>query len=85
MGLVTGISETGKALESILSLDQNRVRESRAYSIIANCFREIALRMIPSAFIGDRNECVLEGSRQIFAWMFGDILEEVVSGFFLIA
>ncbi|ESZ96614.1 hypothetical protein SBOR_2981 [Sclerotinia borealis F-4128] len=38
----------------------------------------LPLRMVPGALINHRFESVLEGSRQIFACMFGDILEENV-------
>ncbi|TGO44884.1 hypothetical protein BCON_0450g00030 [Botryotinia convoluta] len=73
MMLVTNIGEARNCLES--SLRMMAVPEEKK-TILANCFREIALRMVPGAFIGHKIESVLEGSRQIFAWMFRDILEE---------
>ncbi|KAF7933601.1 uncharacterized protein EAE98_003310 [Botrytis deweyae] len=73
MILVTNIGEAKNCLES--SLKMMAVPEAKK-TILANCFREIALMMVPGAFIGHKIESVLEGSRQIFAWMFSDILEE---------
>ncbi|KAI9641943.1 hypothetical protein NHQ30_009812 [Ciborinia camelliae] len=73
--VVINITEAKNILETFLRT--NMVPERKALTILANCFREITLRMIPSAFIGHKIESVLEGSRQIFAWMFGDILEEI--------
>ncbi|KAF7898441.1 hypothetical protein EAF00_004887 [Botryotinia globosa] len=71
--LVTNLGEAKNCLES--SLRMMAVPEEKK-TILANCFREIALRMVPGAFIGHKIESVLEGSRQIFSWMFSDILEE---------
>lgn len=76
MLLVTNIGEAKNCLER--SLRMMAVPEEKK-TILVNCFREIALRMVPGAFIGHKVESVLEGSRQIFAWMFNDILEEDVS------
>ncbi|THV45596.1 hypothetical protein BGAL_0471g00060 [Botrytis galanthina] len=73
MLLVTNIGEAKNCLER--SLRMMAVPEEKK-TILVNCFREIALRMVPGAFIGHKIESVLEGSRQIFAWMFSDILEE---------
>ncbi|KAF7954428.1 hypothetical protein EAE96_005550 [Botrytis aclada] len=73
MMLVTSIGEAKNCLER--SLRMMTVPEEKK-TILANCFREIALRMVPGAFVGHKIESVLEGSRQIFAWMFNDILEE---------
>ncbi|TEY35482.1 hypothetical protein BOTCAL_0589g00040 [Botryotinia calthae] len=73
MMLVTNIGEASNCLERFLRI--SAVHEERT-TILANCFREIALRMVPGAFVGHKIESVLEGSRQIFAWMFSDILEE---------
>ncbi|TGO45265.1 hypothetical protein BOTNAR_0684g00040 [Botryotinia narcissicola] len=67
------IGEAKNCLES--SLRMMAVPEEKK-TILANCFREIALRMVPGALIGHKIESVLEGSRQIFSWMFSDILEE---------
>ncbi|KAM3157903.1 hypothetical protein ABEW05_001457 [Botrytis cinerea] len=74
--LVTNIGEARNCLES--TLKTSAVHEERT-TILANCFREIALRMVSSAFVGHKIESVLKGSRQIFAWMFSDILEEDMS------
>lgn len=51
--LVTNIGEARNCLES--SLRMSAVHEERA-TILANCFREIALRMVPSAFVGRKIE-----------------------------
>jgi hypothetical protein len=40
-----------------------------ALSVLAECFREISLRMVPP-YITDRPDSVLEASRQVFGWLY---------------
>jgi hypothetical protein len=58
------------ALEALNVLQTRNRLLPNAVMILASCFRELCLRMVPGCLIGGRFDAVLEGSRQIFAWLF---------------
>ena len=57
------------ALEALHVLDELNRLEPREVAILATCFNELALRMIPGAYIHNDLKQGLQGSRQIFAWV----------------
>jgi hypothetical protein len=58
------------ALEALNVLQTRNRLLPNAVMILASSFRELCLRMVPGCLIGSRAEAALEGSRQIFAWLF---------------
>ncbi|KAH0565588.1 hypothetical protein GP486_001021, partial [Trichoglossum hirsutum] len=57
------------ALGSLYALvDENKLKPGPV-AVLATCFRELALRIVPNRYFGYRIERALEGSRQIFAWL----------------
>ena len=63
------------ALTAIYTLLEENKLEPDSVAILATCFRELALRMVPSELIGHSVKAVLEGSRQIFAWLDSELRE----------
>ncbi|OXV08627.1 hypothetical protein Egran_03610 [Elaphomyces granulatus] len=57
------------ALEALHVLNELNRLEPREVAILATCFNELALRMIPRAYINNDLKQGLQGSRQIFAWV----------------
>jgi hypothetical protein len=57
------------ALEALHVLKEENKFEPRAVAILATCFRELALRIVPGALIDHNHDAVLQGSRQVFAWV----------------
>jgi hypothetical protein len=57
------------ALTALHTLLEENKLEPYAVVVLATCFRELAIRMVPGFFIGNSLKAVLEGSRQIFAWL----------------
>jgi hypothetical protein len=67
--IVFNITHFPPALEALHVLGtENRLIPS-AVAILATCFRELALRMVPGGLVGKDIKSVLEGSRQICAWV----------------
>ncbi len=58
------------ALEALHTLVYNNRFIPKAVLILATCFRGLALRMVPGRLVTGRVNSVLEGSRQIFAWLY---------------
>lgn len=58
------------ALEALHVLATHNRLIPRAVHVLGYVFRELALRMVPGCLVGGRIDSVLEGSRQIFAWLF---------------
>jgi hypothetical protein len=58
------------ALEALHVLATHNRLIPRAVLVLGYVFRELALRMVPGCLVGGRIDSVLEGSRQIFAWLF---------------
>lgn len=57
------------AMEALHALKEDNRLIPYQVAILATCFRDMALRMVPSALIGNSFKCALQGSRQIFAWL----------------
>lgn len=79
MSVLSTVTNFPPAAEALQSLVVQNDLAPRPLSILADCFREIGLRMVPGEFIANKIESVLEASRQMFAWMFDDILKENAS------
>lgn len=58
------------ALEALNVLATRNRLIPKAMLILATCFRELALRMVPGSLVAENVRSVLEGSRQIFAWLY---------------
>lgn len=63
------------ALTALYTLLEENKLEPDSVAILATCFRELALRMVPSELFGHSVKAVLEGSRQIFAWLDSELRE----------
>lgn len=75
--ILFGVTHFPPALEALQVLATENKLEPTAVAVLATCFRELALRMTPHAHVGALDS-VLEGSRQIFAWLhskFGESLQ----------
>jgi uncharacterized protein YegL len=57
------------ALEALHTLKEDNKLNPYQVAILATCFRELALRMVPATLIGSKISFALQGSRQIFAWL----------------
>ncbi|KAH0538551.1 hypothetical protein FGG08_004884 [Glutinoglossum americanum] len=57
------------ALEALQVLGAENKFVPSAVATLATCFRELALRMVPGEHVNGNARSILEGSRQIFAWM----------------
>jgi ubiquitin-conjugating enzyme/von Willebrand factor type A domain-containing protein len=70
---VFDITHFPPALEALQALREYNQLQPRAVLILVTCFRELALRMIPGSFIDNNSDQVLQGSRQIFAWVESEV------------
>jgi len=57
------------AMEALHALKEDNRLIPCQVAILATCFRDMALRMVPGALIGNNLKCALQGSRQLFAWL----------------
>jgi hypothetical protein len=57
------------AVEALHALKEDNRLIPYQVAILATCFREMSLRMVPGVLIGNNSKCALQGSRQIFAWL----------------
>lgn len=66
------------ALEALQVMTAENRLVPRSVVVLATCFRELALRMVPGALLGHSADSVLEGSRQIFSWLYS-VYRETIS------
>ena len=66
------------ALEALQVMTAENRLVPRSVVVLATCFRELALRMVPGGLLGHSTDSVLEGSRQIFSWLYS-VYRETIS------
>ncbi|RDW68118.1 hypothetical protein BP6252_09514 [Coleophoma cylindrospora] len=58
------------AIEALQILGTENKLQAGPTAVLASCFQELALKMVPGELVRHSQASALEGSRQIFAWLF---------------
>ncbi|RDW73653.1 hypothetical protein BP5796_07095 [Coleophoma crateriformis] len=58
------------AIEALQILSTKNKLQAGPTAVLTSCFQELALRMVPGELVRNSQASALEGSRQIFAWLF---------------